>query len=182
MRRGALLWTMALAACASGGGSASAPASQTVRVVGPSGTQSVDLAGGVDASSSRVLPYSVEQVWKALPGVLDSLGIPIQTMDPAKRVAGNAGFKIRGRLKNVPLSRYIDCGNSTEIGPNADNYEVHMVFLAAVRPAEGNASSVSLTFDAVAKPVNFAQDYSQCSSKAVLESRLFDVLAARLAS
>lgn len=182
MHRGALLWMVSLAACASSGGTASAPASQTMRVVGPNGTQSVDLAGSVDASSSRTMPYSVEQVWKALPGVLDSLGIPIQTMDPTTRVVGNAGFKIRGRLKNVPLSRYIDCGNSTEIGPNADNYEVHMVFLAAVRPAEGNHSSVSLTFDAVAKPVNFAQDYSQCLSKTVLESRLFDALAQRLAS
>lgn len=183
MLRGASLFMIALvAACASSAGTASAPASQTMRVVGPNGTQSVNLAGSTDPSSSRTLPYSVEQVWKALPGVLESLGIPIQTMDPTKRVVGNAGFNIRGRLKNVPLSRYIDCGNSTEIGPNADNYEVHMVFLAAVRAAEGNHSSVSLTFDVVAKPVNFAQDYSQCTSKTVLESRLFDALAARLAS
>ena len=182
MHRGALLWMVSIAACASSGGTASAPASQTIRVVGPNGTQSVSVAGSVDASNSRTMPYSVEQVWKTLPGVLDSLGIPIQTMDPTRRIVGNSGFKIRARLKNVPLSRYIDCGNSTEIGPNADNYEVHMVLLAAVRPADGNHSSVSLTFDAVARPVNFAQDYSQCSSKTVLESRLFDLLAARLAS
>lgn len=182
MRRGTLLWMLALVGCASGGGAGRAPVSQTVRVIGPTATQSIPLTSGADASSSRALPYTVERVWRTLPSVLDSLGIPIQTMDPAKRVAGNAGFKVRGRLKNVPLSRYIDCGNSTGIGPNADTYEVHMVFLAAVQPAEGNSSSVSLTFEAMAKPVNFAQDYSQCSSRAVLETRLFDLLAARLAS
>ena len=182
MRLCALLSFAGLAACASGGGSASAPASQTVRVVGAAATQSVALPGGAETSSSHVLPYAVERVWRAMPGVLDSLGIPIQTMDPAKRVIGTAGFKIRGRLRNAPLSRYIDCGNSTAIGPNADTYEVNIVFLAAVRPAEGNSSSVSLTFEAVGKPVNFAQEYSQCSSKAVLESRFYDILAARLAS
>ena len=182
MRRGMLLLMLAVAGCASGGAAGSAPASQTVRVVGPAATQSVAMSGGAETSSSKTLPYTVEQVWRALPGVLDSLGIPIQTLDPAKRLAGNVGFKVRGRLKNVPLSRYIDCGNSTGIGPNADSYEVHMVFLAAVQPAEGNSSSVSLTFESAAKPVNFAQDYSQCGSKAVLESRLFDLLAARLAS
>jgi len=181
MRR-APLWIAFVTACASSGGTASAPSSQTVRVVGAGGTQSVSLAGPSDPSTSRVLHYSTEQVWKALPGVLDSLGVPIQTMDPAKRVIGNAGFKIRGRLKSVPLSRYIDCGNSTEIGPNADNYELHISFLAEVRPAEGGGSSVSLTFEVVGKPVNFAQDYTQCRSKAVLEARLFDLLAVRLAS
>jgi hypothetical protein len=183
MRRGALLCTIVfLAGCASGGGPASAPASQTMRVVGPSSTEAIALSGGPETSTSRSLPYSVEKIWRALPAVLDSLGIPIETMDPAKRVIGNTGFKVHSRLKNVALSRYVDCGNSTGIGPNADNYEVHMVFLATVQPAQGNSSQVSLTFEAAAKPVNFAQDYSQCGSKAVLEGRVFDLLAARLAS
>lgn len=181
MRAGTLLCTLVLVGCASSGGTGSAPASQTMRVVGPSATQSIAMSGGPETSSSRTLPYSVEQVWRALPAVLDSLGIPIQTIDPAKRVIGNSGFKLRGRLKNVPLSRYIDCGNSSGTGPNADTYEVHMAILAAVQ-GEGNSSTVSLSFEAIGKPVNFAQDYSTCGSKAVLESRLFDLLAGRLAS
>lgn len=183
MRRGALMVSIVVVAgCASGGGSASAPASQTMRVVGPSSTEAIALSGGPETSTSRTLPYSVEKIWRALPSVLDSLGIPIETMDPAKRVIGNTGFKTHARLKNVPLSRYLDCGNSTGIGPNADNYEVHMVFLASVQPAEGTSSRVALTFEAAAKPVNFAQDYSQCGSKAYLETRVFELLAGKLAS
>jgi hypothetical protein len=114
-----------------------------------------------------------------LPGVLDTLGIPVGTLEPASRTIGNSGLKIRGRLRGVPLSRYIDCGNSTQIGPNADSYDVNLVFLAEVRPAQGG-STVRVTLQAVAKPVNFAQDYSQCSTKGVLESRFFDILSARL--
>jgi hypothetical protein len=132
-----------------------------------------------DNSSTHTLAVNPDQVWKLLPGVLDTLGIPVGTLEPASRTIGNSGLKIRGRLRGVPLSRYIDCGNSTQIGPNADSYDVNLVFLAEVRPAQGG-STVRVTLQAVAKPVNFAQDYSQCSTKGVLESRFFDILSARL--
>jgi hypothetical protein len=132
-----------------------------------------------DNSSTHTLPVTPDQVWKLLPGVLDTLGIPVGTLEPASRTIGNSGLKIRGRLRGVPLSRYIDCGNSTQIGPNADSYDVNLVFLAEVRPAQGG-STVRVTLQAVAKPVNFAQDYSQCSTKGMLESRFFDILSARL--
>lgn len=132
-----------------------------------------------DNSSTHTLAVTPDQVWKLLPGVLDTLGIPVGTLEPASRTIGNSGLKIRGRLKGVPLSRYIDCGNSTQIGPNADSYDVNLVFLAEVRPAQGG-STVRVTLQAVAKPVNFAQDYSQCSTKGMLESRFFDILSARL--
>jgi hypothetical protein len=132
-----------------------------------------------DNSSTHTLAVNPDQVWKLLPGVLDTLGIPVGTLEPASRTIGNSGLKIRGRLRGVPLSRYIDCGNSTQIGPNADSYDVNLVFLAEVRPAQGG-STVRVTLQAVAKPVNFAQDYSQCSTKGMLESRFFDILSARL--
>jgi hypothetical protein len=132
-----------------------------------------------DNSSTHTLAVTPDQVWKLLPGVLDALGIPVGTLEPASRTIGNSGLKIRGRLRGVPLSRYIDCGNSTQIGPNADSYDVNLVFLAEVRPAQGG-STVRVTLQAVAKPVNFAQDYSQCSTKGMLESRFFDILSARL--
>jgi hypothetical protein len=115
-----------------------------------------------------------------LPSVFDSLGVPVETLDPAKRTIGNSGFKVRGRLKNVPLSRFIDCGNSTQVGPNADSYEVNITLLAEVRVGEGGASNVTLAFQPLARPANFSQQYSQCSSKGVLETRFMDILNARL--
>lgn len=181
MRAILLLPMFAVAACASGGGGATKPSTETVRVIGASGTSQVSMAGS-DASNVHSLPYSLERVWRALPGVFDSLGVPITTMDPAKRTVGNTAFKVHGRLKGVPLSRYIDCGNSTQIGPNADSYDVSLVLLADVQSTGTNASAVTLTFEAVGRPATFAQEYSQCSSKATLESRFMDVLKSRLAS
>jgi hypothetical protein len=75
----------------------------------------------------------------------------------------------------VPLSRYIDCGNSTGIGPNADSYQVNLEFVVEVQPVDAG-SSVRTTLQAMAKPVTFAQDYSACSSKTALESRFADIL------
>jgi hypothetical protein len=112
--------------------------------------------------------------------VFDSLGVPLATVDPKARTMGNTGFRLRGRLKNVPLSRFIDCGSSTQIGSNADNYDVSLTVLAEARPAESTSAKVIITFQAQAKPVNFSQEYSQCSSRGVFEKRFVDILQARL--
>jgi hypothetical protein len=134
---------------------------------------------GNDGVSVRKVAAMSDQVWRLLPAVLDSLGIPVNTLDPAKHTIGNSGFNVRGRLKSVPLSRYIDCGNSTGIGPNADTYQVNLEFLVEVQPVDAG-SSVRTTLQAMAKPVTFAQDYSACSSKGALESRVADMLSARI--
>lgn len=180
MRPATLLLLLPVAACAGSASSSSpAPASQTVRVVGAQGGASLTMAGE-NSPNVHTLAFGVDQVWRALPAVFDSLGIPIGTLDPAKRSIGNTGLMIRGRLKGVPLSRYIDCGSSTQIGPNADSYDVSITMLADVRPAEASTTTVTTTLDAVARPANFAQGYSQCRSKAVLETRFIDILTSRL--
>ena len=140
------------------------------------------VGGIAEATGSATLPYSVEQVWRVLPFVFDSLGIPISSMDPAKRTLGNEAFKVRARLKGTPLSRFIDCGTSTQIGPNADNYDVVLVLTAAVaKAAEAAEATVVTTFSAVAKPANFAQDYTPCNSKGLVESRFIDIVRTKLA-
>jgi len=183
MMRFLLCVLVAVAACSSSGTGASSsptPASQTVRVSGASGVADLRVGGGADMTGVHTLPYSLEQVWRALPFVFDSLGIPVAMMEPTRRVIGNEGFKVRQRLKGTPLSRFIDCGNSTQIGVNADNYDVVLILTAQVRAADPSSSSITTTFNAVAKPANFAQDYSQCNSKGVMESRFIDILQAKL--
>ena len=150
-----------------------------MRVSGPAGNTSLSL-GGNDPSVVRKLPYAADKVWRALPAVFDSIGIPIAMLEPTSRTMGNEAFKVRGRLKGVPLSRYVDCGNSTQIGPNADSYDVVLTMVVEVHPAEAGASSVRHTFSAVARPANFSQDYSQCSSKSTLEPRFMALLTSAL--
>jgi hypothetical protein len=134
---------------------------------------------GADNTHMQSVPFSVEQVWRVLPGVYDSIGVPVQTLDPVKHAIGNSGFALRRRLKTTPLSRFIDCGNS-QLGPNADDYDVRLTLLTEVRTVDGG-SRLTTTLEAVARPANYAQEYSRCSSRGALEQRIIDAVQARLA-
>ena len=180
MRSAPTLLLMVLAACASSGSTSTlTPAPQTMQISGSTTGGTVTVSGS-DVTTAHVIPFAPDKVWRILPSVFDSLGVPVETLDPAKRTIGNSGFKVRGRLKNVPLSRFIDCGNSTQVGPNADSYEVNITLLAEVRAGEGGASKVTLAFQPLARPANFSQQYSQCSSRGVLETRFMEILNGRL--
>jgi len=167
------------AACASGG-AASTPATagtvqQSITVGGTGSTAAITMTHDAE-TQSHLLTSSPARVWAVLPAVFDSLGIPPATVDPASHTIGNTAFKAHGRLKGVPLSRYIDCGNSTQIGPNADSYDIMMSLVAQVRPAEGGASTLVISLEAAGKPATFSQDYSRCPTKGALETRLTEAV------
>jgi hypothetical protein len=175
-RAAALLFLASLTACASStGGSASSVGSAPIRSQG-----SVGRATDTRATLyTQTLAYPVDQVWRALPGVFDSLKVPLNTLDPKAHTIGNDGFKIRQRLGTVALSKYIDCG-TTQIGPNADSYDIVLTVLVQLSPAEGGGTSVTTTFESSARPLAFAQEYSKCTSKSVFEPRLLEVLKGKL--
>lgn len=179
MKTSAVLFAVALAACASSGATGGSTAPQTVRVMGAGGA-TITLAT-TDASHSHTIAFSPDQVFRMIPSVLDSLGIPVTMLEPGKRSVGNPSLKVRQRLKTTPLSRYIDCGTSTQIGANADNYDVNLSIIADVRPGQGNSAEVTFNVEAAARPLNFAQDYAACRSRGLLESRFFETLNGRLA-
>jgi hypothetical protein len=179
MRIATLASLLILAACASGGGTpGGAPASQTLGVFSPSGMISTTIPGS-DRSHTQSLPFSISQVWSVLPAVYDSLGIPVRTLDPATHTIGNDGFALRRRLKSTALSRLIDCG-STPLGPNADDYDVRLSVVTAIRAIDGG-TTVTTTLEAAARPANYAQDYSSCSSRGVIEQAIIDAVRVRLA-
>jgi hypothetical protein len=130
-----------------------------------------------DAKLSTIA-YPVDQVWRVLPGVLDSLGIPVSLSDPAKHLIGNDGLNLRRRLGNTTLDRFIDCGN-TQGSPSANSYEVHLAVRTTVSP-DPAGSVLSTTVVAMGRPVSFSGDYVRCSSTGALESRIADGARARL--
>jgi hypothetical protein len=166
------------AACASSGGT-SASVRPATQMVGGEGIGSLVLAGG-GGSDVQKLAYTADAVWRALPAVFDSLAIPLNSVDPTTKELGNSALKIRVRLGKVYLSRYLDCG-TTQIGPNADNYDVVLTVLSRVM-AEGTAASkLTTTVQAQARPATYNQAYNQCSSKGQIERRIIELLSASLA-
>lgn len=164
-------------------GCASGPASGPVRTVSQTlavtGTNDRLTVSAGDGPHTSTLAFTPEQVWRALPAALDSLGVPVTRIDPATRTIGNDGFKIRQRMGKTPLSRFIDCGQ-TQIGPNADSYEVYITVVVQVTSVTGGTASIATTFDASARPLAFSQAYSRCTTRGLFETRLLDAIRAQL--
>ena len=152
---------------------------QSVRVVGAAGATSMTTAP-TDIASSTTFEAPVDRVWRALPAVFDSLGIPVTHLDQREHVIGNADIKARGRLGKVALRRYVDCG-STQGGPNADTYDVWLSVMTNARAAATGNTMVSTTVQAMARPVTFAAEYFRCRSTRELENAIFDILRRQLA-
>ena len=152
------------------------PATQTIGSADVGGTIRIASGSGPDVTT---LPFALAQVWTALPLALDSLAIPIAKNDANAHIIGNESFKVRQRLGKTSLSRFLDCGQ-TQIGPNADSYDVMLTVLAQLQPASATSTTISTTVQAMAKSATFNQGYSQCSSKGELETRLLNMLKAQL--
>lgn len=175
----ALLVIAAATACASSStvGGAARPVSQDITIGGSGGGDRFTITRST-APNVNGLPFAPDRVWKALPAAFDSVAVPIATLDAPSKTIGNEGFKIRQRLGTVALSRYFDCG-TTQIGPNADSYDVFLTVLIQVQAA-GAGSRLVTSVEASARPITFSQAYSRCTSRGTLEARLLDAIKAQL--
>jgi hypothetical protein len=180
MNRIFLIGVSVLCACASSSGStASAPAApQSIRVSGGGGGATGTTMNVSTPAVTSSLAMPLADVWHFLPAAWDSLGIPKGIIDAKGYSLATGGIKIRGRLGKTPLSRYLDCGQ-TQIGPNADSYEVYLSVTTQLAAA-GEQTTVSTTVDAAAKPLNFSQEYSRCSTRGELERRIADGVKAQI--
>ena len=179
MRHLGWMATLVACGCASSGGVAgrAEPIAQGISVSTGSSTSRLTV-GSSGGPNTNKLEYSADQVWKVLPAAFDSVNVPVNHVDPRNKTIGNNGFKIRQRLGKTPLSRYIDCGQ-TQIGSNADSYEVYITLMIQAVP-DGSGTRLVTTFEASARPIAFSQGYSRCSSRGALESRLLEAIHAQL--
>lgn len=160
-----------LSACATASGPVSQREVSTVRVQGV-GTFQVRHD---DHSTSKIVAFPLDQVWRALPAVFDSLEIPVSRADSIGHVFGNESIRIRKKIGGAAISRYFDCG-TTQIGPNADSYDVLLVLLITLQASPANTTTISITAEASARPVARSQPYTTCSSHATLDVRFVELL------
>lgn len=133
---------------------------------------------GENGTISVVIGAPLQTVWRILPTAFDSVGVALTLIDPKKHVMANEGFKIRQKLRNERLSTYFECG-TTQVGPNADSYELFIRVDSYLEPAKGDSTRTRMTVAVTAqgKPLQFSQDYSRCTSKTMLERKMLDVIA-----
>ena len=68
--------------------------------------------------------FAVDRVWP-LRAAYDSLAIPVAVFNAATGTMGNSSLRVRRRLGDVAISKYINCGN-VQGGPSADAYEIQL--------------------------------------------------------
>lgn len=188
-RSGAVAWCagaiVALGAAACGGSrapvAAGGDAQSTVRVAGGAGERSGQLT---TTSSYRGLvddlPVSADSAWGLMPAVYGELGIDYNTLDQTRRVIGNDALRLRQRLGDTPLSRYLACGSDNG-RENANSYAVTMaVRTQVVAGTAPGTTTVVTTVRATARSRLFNSGDVECASTQQLEERVAKALKARL--
>ena len=174
MRRLVPVVLVLLSACSSSRPGEALPGQSQTAAVRDAGGSALRFNPG-DGVATGSIASPIDAVWKALPAVFDSLGIPVNTVDPKLKAFGNSGFILTKRLGKTPLSQYIDCGK-TQAFPSADTYEVYMVAMVQLGSSEPGATSIATSVQASAKPLTVRGDYTRCSSLGELEKRIVDRL------
>ncbi|MDH5234102.1 MAG: hypothetical protein OEW77_04020 [Gemmatimonadota bacterium] len=174
MHRLALIPLAALVAC---GGSTTTSGRRDVTTVTVGGAEGGSLRIRNDyEATSAIIGLPIDKVWALLPEAFDTIGVAVTVRDPRQRLFGTDGVKVRQRIGGVPLSRFFDCG-TTQVGANADSYEIFLTVMTQLKPAEGDFTTMEVTVTARARPVAFSQGYSDCQDKSTtLNERLFSVV------
>lgn len=173
---------VAAAACASSGGGASSSTSpapttmETTRIAAGSGTMTMTTNRDI-ATNEKTIGYPIDRVWAAVRAAYDSVAVPVAIFDGASHSVGNSALRVRRRLGDVALSKYLNCG-STQGFPSADTYEIQMSVLTQLQvdPASGGVGTIVLTtVQGQGRPMTISSEFTPCSSTGGLEKQIVDV-------
>jgi hypothetical protein len=179
MRAVALVSCLSFVACATANGpAASSTATETVRVGGGAGgTMTAEIHPTVNAIG-EVVPFTMDRTWGAVRAAYDSLSLTVATFDPATHTIASPTLRLRRRLGETSLSKYINCGN-TQGGQSADSYEIQLTIQTVLQAADAGTQVLS-TVSADGRPITLAGEYTHCTSTGILERRVAEIVKAQL--
>lgn len=167
-------------ACATANRPATSPTvSETVRVGGGAGgAMTAEIHPTVNAIGAAV-PFTMDRTLPAVRSAYDSLSLPVATFDAATHTVATTTLRLRRRLGETVLSKYINCGN-TQGGQSADSYEIQLSVQTVLHAADAGTTSVLSTVTAQGRPITLSGEYSGCTSTGNLERAIAAIVAARL--
>lgn len=186
MRRLSPVAALLLAACSSSGRNppdAAPIPTQTVRVSGQPGlgqgvSSSVRLSAANDIAADTI-GAPLDSVWRALPEVYRALVIPTNLLDTDLRQLGTSGTRVYRRLGQSPLRRLLDCG-STQIGPNADSYDILLAATTTLRRLDAATTIVTTSVQATGRPMQHGGSDVVCRTRGELERQVALLLKTRV--
>lgn len=180
MRGIALVSCLSFVACVTSSGAAGSPAtSETVRVGGGAGgTMTAEIHPTVNAIGA-VIPFTIDRTWGAVRTAYDSLSLPVAAFDAATHTITSPTLRLRRRLGETALSKYINCGN-TQGGQSADSYEIQLTAQTVLQAADARTTRVLSTVSAQGRPITLAGEYTRCTSTGNLERRVAELVNTQL--
>jgi hypothetical protein len=158
---------LTLAACATS--TAGSSASETVRVIGAGGAMTAEIHPS-DQLVGGDVSAPIDRAWAVVGAVYDSLHLPVASVDGATHTVASPTLRLRRRLGDTPLSRYLNCGN-TQGGQSADAYEVQLSVRTILRSHDG-ATTISTSMNAEGRPITLSGDYTRCTTTGNLEKKV----------
>lgn len=183
MRRAVLLSVLLVGCASGGGGSAGPPVTATgdrVVLVDERGQVYRSPAPSV-AVEQQVVPGTMRQSVEALVGAYESLGLGVNTVDWTQGVVAARGVVAPRRIAGAVLSRYVDCGSTHVAQRRADSYAITLTVESVVRPGETDKMVISTLTSANARPRGVSGDAIPCTTTNALERRIHLQVAERLA-
>ena len=175
-----------LAGCASSGSNdvpvqagQGARVDRTRTLEGADGTQVDYTVNTANFVSSNLVAAPLDSVWAVLPDAWKSLGIAIDGRSDRDHRLQSGTMRIRRQLGGVSLSRYIECGRSTQ-GPNADVYFIVMK-LETVASGKDGQVLIQSGLTVSGEPTGNGGAVVRCSTLGELERRVAERVATRLA-
>ncbi|MCE2902005.1 MAG: hypothetical protein ACK6DP_04295 [Gemmatimonas sp.] len=122
-----------------------------------------------------------DQTFQALSAAYATLNIPITDINQQARTLGNAAYRVRRRIGDVPTMRAVDCGGDSGM-PNAETYQLILSIQSRVVPNDAGGSVIQTTVEGVGRnPTTSASSDVRCASLGGLEKRLSELVKQRLA-
>ena len=174
------LWAVAVGCASSGGGGATsttpAPTEmETTRIAGGTGTMTMTTNRDI-ATNSKTIAYPIDRVWAAVRAAYDSVAVPVAIFEEASHSVGNSALRVRRRLGDVALSKYLNCG-STQGFPSADTYEIQMSVLTQLRSdPQSGGTTILTTVQGQGRPMTISSEFTPCASTGGLETKIVDVV------
>src|SRR6185503_12729418 len=136
---------------------------ETIRVASVNGASVMAETHPAEGAYTATIDFSIDRVWAALRASYDSVAVPVAIFETGTHTVGNGQIRLRRRLGDVALSKYINCG-STQGGPSADSYEVQLSVVTTATAAGAIATNLSTMVQGQARPITISSEYVRCTT------------------
>jgi hypothetical protein len=182
------LLLLATASCAAAGDPSTSPpreevtrSTTVITTAGPGGATVQIPVTTTNYGGAREFQIAADAdaAFAAIAGVYQDLGMTVGTIDGPNRTTGNSQIRVRGRLGRLPVSTFLDCGQTGLRGPAADAFPVRLSVLSTVVP-DGQESRLRTRVEGAYTAAE-ASGTVACTSTGELEAMIGRAVQGRVA-